>query len=138
MSTYIKHTLTLLLLSTAILQAQQKIKVKRDDNRFFFLQTGVKNDTIIKNQTDEFRIHFPDSVQHQFVIHIQNAQFIKTKNDSLFRLAYIPGMKYSLSKPDTAYITLLEGVCESSKNIVIVVKNIKTHKAILQHNFIVK
>lgn len=118
--------------------AQQKIKIKKVDNTFLFLQAGTKNDTVIKNQTDLFRIHFPDSARHQLVIHIQNAQFMKTKNDSLFRLAYIPGMKYSLSKPDTAYISLLEGICESSKNIVIAIKDVKTHKTILQHNFIVK
>ncbi|MES2133298.1 MAG: hypothetical protein V4506_13205 [Bacteroidota bacterium] len=133
-----KYLSFLFLLFCLTSKAQQKIKVKKEDNRFFFFQTGVKNDTVIKHKTDLFRIHFPDSAQQQFVIHIQNAQFIKTKNDSLFRLAYIPGMKYSLSKPDTAYIPLLEGICESSKNIVIVIKNIKTHKTILQNNFIVK
>lgn len=133
-----KYLSFLCLLCCLNTRAQQKIKVKKADNTFLFLQAGAKNDTVIKNQTDLFRIHFPDSARHQLVIHIQNAQLMKTKNDSLFRLAYIPGMKYSLSKPDTAYISLLEGICESSKNIVISIKDVKTHKTILQHNFIVK
>ena len=135
---YRTYTFALLLLSSMLLNAQQTIKVKREDNRFLFYQTGTKNDTIIKNKSDLFRVHFPDSIQHRLVIHLRNGQLVKTKNDSLFRLLYIPGMKYSLSKPDTAYISLLEGICDTEKTISIEVKNIPTRQVLLRNTFIVK
>jgi len=133
-----KFILSLLLLSSAFLHAQQKIKVKREDNRFLFFQTGLPGDTLLKHKNDLFVVKFPDSLQHHLVIYIQNAQLTKAKNDSLFRLVYVPGMKYSLSKPDTAYIPLVEGTCESSKTITIQIKNTATQKVILRNNFIVK
>jgi hypothetical protein len=138
MINYRTYTLALLLLSSLLLQAQQTIRIKREDNRFLFYQTGTKSDTITKNLTDLFRIHFPDSIQHRLVIHLRNGQLVKTKNDSLFRLLYIPGMKYSLSKSDTVYIPLLEGICDPSKTISIEVKNIPTRQVLLKNTFIVK
>lgn len=121
-----------------LVQAQQKIKVRQEDNRFLFFQTGAKSDTIARNTCDLFMVHFPDSTQHRLVIHLQNAQLIRTAGASLFRLTYIPGMKYSLSKPDTAYIPLLEGICDPSKTINIEVKDIPTHKVLLRNTFFVK
>jgi hypothetical protein len=133
-----KSILAVLLLSSLLVNAQQKIKIKREDNRFLFYQTGTKSDTVGKNKSDIFRIHFPDSIQHSLVIHLRNGQLVKTKNDSLFRLLYIPGMKYSLSKPDTAYISLLEGICDTEKSISIEVKHIPKHQVLLKNTFIVK
>lgn len=121
-----------------VIQAQQIIRVRHEDNRFLFFQTGAKSDTIVKNNGDLFRIHFPDSIQHRLAVHLQNARLIQTAGDSLFRLAYIPGMKYSLSKPDTAYIPLLEGICEPSKVISIEIKDIPTRKTLLRNTFFVK
>lgn len=118
--------------------AQQSIKVRRADNRFLFFQTGAQSDTIARNKGDLFVLHFPDSIQHRLVVHLQNGQLIKTAGDSLFRLAYIPGMKYSLSKPDTAYLPLLEGICEPSKTISIEVKDIPTRNVLLRNTFFVK
>jgi hypothetical protein len=133
-----KFVFVILTLSSLAIQAQQKIKIRHEDNRFLFFQTGAKSDTIVRNKSDLFLIHFPDSIQHRLVIHLQNAQLIRAAGDSLFRLAYIPGMKYSLSKPDTAYVPLLEGICEPSKTISIEVKNIPTRKILLRNTFFVK
>ena len=133
-----KFVTLILILSSLVVHAQQQIKVRRNDNRFLFFQIGDKSDTIARNKGDLFIIHFPDSIQHRLVIHLQNAQLVKTAGDSLFRLAYIPGMKYSLSKPDTAYIPLLEGICEPSKAISIEVKNIPTRQVLLRNTFFVK
>ena len=137
----IKHLLylpALLLFSSPVMEAQQIIKVKRTDNRFLFFQAGNKNDTIIKHKSDLFMVHFPDSAQHSLVIHLRNGQLMKTASDSLFRLAYIPGMKYSLSKPEEEYTPLLEGICEPEKIITIDIKNLSTGKVILHNTFIVK
>lgn len=134
----VKFIILFLLLACININAQQKIKVKRIDNRFFFYQAGIKNDTIIKYKSDLFFVKFPDSLQHHVVIYIQNGQLINTKNDSLFQFMPVSGMKYSLSKPDSTFITMLEGVCTASKNITIEVLNKRTDKIILKNKFLVK
>jgi hypothetical protein len=50
----------------------------------------------------------------------------------------IPGMKYSHSKPDSLFNTLLEGNCNPSKTISIEFINTVTQQRYLKNNFIVK
>ena len=118
--------------------AQYSIKIKKEDNRFLFFQTGVKSDTIIKNKTDLFLIKLPDSLKTNLQIYVNNGQFFKTKSDSIYQLKSIAGMNYSHSKPDSIFNTLLEGNCNPSKTISINIINTLTQKPILQNKFIVK
>lgn len=118
--------------------AQYALKIKKEDNRFLFFQKGTKNDTLIKNKTDLFYIKLPDSLKNNIQIFLKNGQFVKTDNDTLYRLIQIPGMKYSHSKPDSVFITLLEGNCTPSKNISIEFINTKTQKVFLKNIFIAK
>jgi hypothetical protein len=129
---------SLFILFSFSIQAQYAFKVKKEDNRFLFFQVGTKNDTIIKNKTDLFFIKLPDSLKQNIQLFLKNAQFIKTENDSVYRLVPILGMKYSHSKPDTIFNTLLEGNCTPSKTITIEFINSINHKRILQNNFIVQ
>ena len=118
--------------------AQYSLKVKKEDNRFLFFQRGIKIDTIIKNKSDLFYIKLPDSLKNNIQIFLKNGQFIKTDTDTLYRLIHISGMKYSHSKPDSVFNTLLEGNCTPSKNISIEFINTKTQGAFLKNIFIVK
>lgn len=118
--------------------AQYALKIKKEDNRFLFFQKGTKNDTLIKNKTDLFYIKLPDSLKSNIQIFLKNGQFVKTDNDTLYRLIQIPGMKYSHSKPDSVFNTLLEGNCTPSKNISIEFINTKTQKVFLKNIFIAK
>ena len=118
--------------------AQYSLKVKKEDNRFLFFQKGIKNDTIIKNTSDIFYIKLPDSLKHHIQIFLENGQLIKTDNDTLYRLIPISGMKYSHSKPDSVFNTLLEGNCRPSKTISIEFMNTKTQSIFLKNIFIVK
>lgn len=118
--------------------AQYALKVKKEDNRFLFFQKGIKNDTIIKNKSDLFYIKLPDSLKQNIQIFLKNGQFVKTDNDTLYRLIQIPGMKYSHSKPDSVFSTLLEGHCPLSKNISIEFINTKTQQIFLKNIFIAK
>jgi hypothetical protein len=118
--------------------AQYSLKVKKEDNRFLFFQRGIKTDTIIKNKSDLFYIKLPDSLKKNIQIFLKNGQFIKTDTDTLYRLIHISGMKYSHSKPDSVFNTLLEGNCTPSKNISIEFINTKTQDAFLKNIFIVK
>ncbi|MFN8114834.1 MAG: hypothetical protein U0W65_01895 [Bacteroidia bacterium] len=118
--------------------AQHTIKIKREDNRFLFFQLGQKSDTIIKNKTDLFLIKLPDSLKTNIQIFMTNGQLVKTEKDSIYQLKPIVGMKYSHSKPDSVFNTLLEGHCNPSKTISIEFINTKTQKTFLKNNFIVK
>jgi hypothetical protein len=118
--------------------AQYSLKVKKEDNRFLFFQRGIKTDTIIKNKSDLFYIKLPDSLKNNIQIFLKNGQFIKTDTDTLYRLIHISGMKYSHSKPDSVFNTLLEGNCTPSKNISIEFINTKTQRPFLKNIFIVK
>ncbi len=133
-----KNSIYIFLFFSCSLKAQQTIKVKREDNRFLFFQLGQKSDTIIKNKTDLFLIKLPDSLKTNIQIYLNNGQFIKTEKDSIYQLKAIPGMKYSHSKPDSVFYTLLEGHCNPSKTISIEFINSKTQKPFLKNNFIVK
>lgn len=119
-------------------QAQYALKVKKEDNRFLFFQVGIKNDTIIKNKTDLFFIKLPDSLKQNIQIFLKNGQFIKTDNDSVYRLIPVFGMQYSHSKPDSIFNTLLEGNCPPSKTIAVEFINNLNQRRILQNNFIVQ
>ncbi|MBK6985460.1 MAG: hypothetical protein IPH32_12230 [Bacteroidetes bacterium] len=133
-----KFICSILLFISFSASAQYSLKVKKEDNRFLFFQKGIKTDTIIKNKSDLFYIKLPDSLKNNIQIFLKNGQFIKTDTDTLYRLIHISGMKYSHSKPDSVFNTLLEGNCTPSKNISIEFINTKTQGAFLKNIFIVK
>ena len=133
-----KFICSILLFISFSASAQYSLKVKKEDNRFLFFQRGIKTDTIIKNKSDLFYIKLPDSLKNNIQIFLKNGQFIKTDTDTLYRLIHISGMKYSHSKPDSVFNTLLEGNCTPSKNISIEFINTKTQGAFLKNILIVK
>lgn len=120
------------------INAQQNIKIKKEDNRFLFFQIGLKNDTLIKNKTDLFLIKFPDSLKTFIRVDIENGKFANSKNANTYQLSYVLGMKYSHIIKDTILETLVEGVTQNSKTITVTIKNIKTSKVLLSNKFIVK
>lgn len=128
----------ILLALTIPVSAQKVIKVKKEDNRFLFFQMGTQTDMLIKDKSDLFYIKLPDSLKYQLQITVENAQFKKTANDTLFKLIPIRGMKYSHTLIDTSFQTLLEGTCLPSQTIKLEVINTKTKKALLQNKFLVK
>ena len=87
---------------------------------------------------DLFLIKLPDSLRSNIQIFLSNGQFIKSENDSIYQLKSIPGMKYSHTKSDSIFNTLLEGNCIPSKTISIEFKNIATQEIFMRNNFIVK
>jgi len=119
-------------------QAQDVIKVKKEDNRFLFFQKGIQTDTLIKNKSDLFYIKLPDSLKQDIQIFLKNGQFVKTDNDTLYRLIQITGMKYSHSKRDSVFNTLVEGNCQPSKTVSIEFINTITQKQFLTNKFIFK
>lgn len=119
--------------------AQQKIHIQRKDNRFLFYQLATQNDTITVNKNDLFLMKLPDSLQQYLVINIENAQLKRVYKDSLiYQLQYINGMKYSHQKKDTAFTTLLEGLCKPSKQINFSIYNMLKQKEVFRNLFWVR
>ncbi len=133
-----KNSIYIFVLFSFSIKAQYSIKVKREDNRFLFFQLGQKSDTIVKNKSDLFLIKLPDSLKTNIQIFLNNAQFIKTDKDSIYQLKPIAGMKYSHSKPDSVFNTLLEGHCFASKTVSIEFVNTMTQKPFFKNKFIAK
>lgn len=122
-----------------VLHAQEKLKIKREDNRFLFYQMGNKNDTIVLNKSDLFFIKLPDSLKQSLQINISNGLFKAINKDSLiYQLQIVKGMKYSHTKPDSIFMTLLEGNCIPSHKIEINFLNTVTRKIIFKNTFFTK
>lgn len=128
----------ILILFSLSLSAQKKIKIKKEDNRFIIFKLGEENDLIVKDKSDLFYIKLPDSLKKELAIIVENGRFTKVKNDSIFKLIPIKGMKYSHTLRDTTFEILLEGSCPASNTIFLEVKNTNTGKSLLQNKFLAK
>ncbi len=119
--------------------AQQKIHIQKQDNRFLFYQIATHNDTITVNKNDLFFMKLPDSLRKHLIIFTENAQLKKVYSDSLiYQIQYINGMKYSHQNSDTAFVTLLEGICKPSKQITFSIYNSVKRKEVFRNMFWVK
>jgi hypothetical protein len=136
----VKLLLTIFFFIFSILSnAQEKVKIRREDNRFLFYQIGNKNDSILLNRSDLFFIKLPDSLKQNLQINVENGLFKAIRKDSLtYQLQIVKGMKYSHTKPDSLFMTLLEGNCISSHKIEINFLNTLTQKVIFKNTFFIK
>jgi len=75
-------------------QNPQTIKVKKENENFYFFQKGISSDTISKNKGDLFYFVVNDKLKNNLIILIENGQFVKTGNDSIFKFNYIRGIAY--------------------------------------------
>lgn len=133
-----KIFISVLLLFSFYIHAQQIIKVRKVDNRFLFFQLGQQHDVLTKDKNDLFYIKLPDSLKYNLQINVENGHFTKTSNDTIFKLIPIKGMKYSHTLIDTSFQTLLEGVCPASSTIKLEIINVKNKKSLLQNKFLAK
>lgn len=117
--------------------SQQKIKVKKVDNRLLFYKIG-KSDTINKNSDNLFFIKIPDSLKHHSRILVHNGRFLPSKNDSVYKLIPINGMKYTHTIYDTVFVVLLEGTYPSSNKVKLQLISSKYEKVLLENEFPVK
>ncbi len=135
-----KYTLLITLLTLSLLiNAQEVIKIKREDNRFLFHQIEKKSDTISATNYNQFFIKLPDSLRNVLQINIENGLFKSTnKNSNNYQLVFVRGIKYSHNKPDSIFNTLLEGSCVPSQKIKITIYNTLSQKTLLTNTLIVK
>lgn len=119
-------------------KAQYQVKIKKEDNRFLFFKLGNKLDSLINKDNNLFYIKLPDNNKKNISIFIENGQFVKTTNDTIYQILFIPGMKYSHSKKDSIFNTLVEGTCNVSNIIKIDFYDTYTNKSILKNQFTIK
>ncbi len=82
-----------------------KIKIKKEDYSIYFFNQGKKSDTINSNN-NTFVLKLGVSRRCNTFIEIENGKLIETKNDSLFKLMYMPGMNYRHLYRDTVVTEL--------------------------------
>lgn len=86
--------LTLPVISALQAQNTATINVKKEQHYFLFFQKEKKTDTINNAHNNVFYLLVPDTLKELLVFNSENAQIVKTKNDSLVKLNYLPGLKY--------------------------------------------
>lgn len=126
------------IITTFTLKAQYQVKIKREDNRFLFFKLGNKSDSLINKDNNLFYMKLPDNNKKNISIFVENGQFVKTNNDTIYQILFIPGMKYSHSKKDSIFNTLVEGTCKISNKIKIDFYDTFTNKSILKNQYSIK
>lgn len=98
-------------------QKPTSIKVKKRTEMVYFYQEGEKCDTISKNHCNRFYLFVQDSLKKHINIICENAQIQKTKNDSVFTVLYLPGLKYEsyFAKKDSISATAKKSKIQKNK-----------------------
>lgn len=96
--------------------AQKQLKVKKEDNHFFFYVLNQQQDSMIHIESAVFKIKTPDSCAKRLYIDVRNGQFVKTNDAQQYRLRYIPGIKYEQQIIRDSLLTNINGVCKSEAN----------------------
>jgi|GEM_PF-816219 len=87
--------LTLFFFSTKCFsQTAEKIKFKKDGSLIYFFQKGEKTDTLSRLSDHFFYLVVPDTLKKDISIEVENGQLLRTSNDSIVKLNYLPGFKY--------------------------------------------
>ncbi len=135
-------------------QNPQKIKFQKNSGVIYFFIKGNGNDSVVSKTNDLFYFIVPDSLKKGTVLFVENGQLLKTANDSLVRLNYMPGLKYESQfvinetpqpgdpkklKKDFNLISLINGASSYQKNkILIQVVNKKEDKVLIENVFYYK
>ncbi|MGE0566927.1 MAG: hypothetical protein AB7O73_03175 [Bacteroidia bacterium] len=77
-----------------ISQTPDKIKVKAQSQIFFFRINNPKDSMILPDESDLFFINFSEDKKDKTEIKISNANLLRTNKENLYKLVYMPGMKY--------------------------------------------
>ncbi|MEO6302894.1 MAG: hypothetical protein ABIP51_06960 [Bacteroidia bacterium] len=144
----------LFIAGTITAQTTQKIKFQKTSNLIYFFLKNNTKDSVLSKTNDLFYFVVPDSLKKTTVVFIENGQLLKTSNDSIVRLNYMPGLKYESQfvineipqtggskslKREFNMISLINGATASQKNkINIQVVNKKEDKVLIENSFFYK
>lgn len=118
------------------------IHVKKESDKVIFFKKGIKSDSIVKGRSDLFYLVVSDSLKKNISLLIENGQLVQTKNDSLFLLRYLYGVKYEAlylkeEKEAFKFNSLINGASAYEKNRVLIqVVNKKDDEVLIENRFI--
>ncbi len=141
-----------MLLAHSVLLSQENTKVKiRTQDQIYFFKIGEGKDSLVtKNKTDLFYYKISDNKKPSIALHIYNATFQKTNQENVFKLIHTPGMKYRLifteanteSKPAKKTPSYKEQIevdgTTDLKEIKIELFDLKSERVLLTNNFVYK
>lgn len=132
----------------------RKIKIEKSEGNLYFYQKGTVSDSISSGDHDLFYIIVTGKKKCDTKIEVENGIFKKTKNDSVYQLVRMPGMKYVHLFSDTtsvitdkketeaceAFMSYVNGVSayENSHDIFIVISCRKNKEAVLENLYYFK
>ena len=149
---YIFYFIIFLITGTLNSQTAQKLKFQKNTSLIYFFPKSITADSVIKSTNNLFYFVVPDSLKKHITIYVENAKLLKTGNDSIVKLNYMPGLKYESlfiikelppaagSKNFTKVfdlISLINGPSSYQKNkMLIQIINKKEEKVLVENVFI--
>jgi hypothetical protein len=108
-------------------QSATKIKVKKQNYLVYFYQKGIKSDTITALKNNLFYFVLSDSLKFSTKLLLENASYVKTDNDSIIKLIFMPGLKYeakftidSINNKHCKFESLINGTTTFDKNKILI------------------
>jgi hypothetical protein len=136
-------------------QVPDKIKVRKEDE-FYFFQTGNKTDTISAGKNDLFYLKITGNTRCETRIEVVNGRLYRTSNDTIFQLKRNPNLQYEHYYSDSVFVgrdlkepkpqrncnkfvTHINGALEGDGNVIsIQFYNLNTRKTLLTNKFYYK
>jgi hypothetical protein len=145
-----KFLMAFLLLTSlnVISQKTQSFRVRKPEGDLIFYQKGQMSDSLITNKTREFVLIVPEGMKKYLRIFLDNAQLVKTENDSVFNVNFIRGLAYECyyssyhkknEKDNWEFLTLVNGVVPiPSQKIKIDIVDVRNQAILLSNVFYFK
>lgn len=134
-------------LSVTLSAQTPTIKFQKNLQIVYFFPKNTLTNSIINSSSDLFYLVVPDSLKKNISIRVENARLLKTGNDSIVKINYMPGLKYESMyvieesqipnskkiKKEFNFITLINGTATNPKNeIHIQIINKKEEKPVIE------
>jgi len=144
---YIFYFYLFFLSGTLSSQTPQKIKFQKNSTLIYFFPKFTLSNSVINSSSGIFYLVVPDSLKKNISVRVENARLLKTENDSIVQISYMPGLKYESMyvveespipnskkiKKEFKFITLINGTATNPKNeIHIQVINKKEEKPLIE------
>lgn len=148
---YIFYFFIFFVSGSIISQTPGKIKFQKNSNLIYFFSKNSTTDSVVKSKSDVFYLVIPDSLKRFVTVYVENGKLLKTTNDSLVKLNYMPGLKYESQYvineiPDSGtkgfkkvfdLISLIDGPSSYQKNRILVkIINKKEEKVVIENVFL--
>ncbi|MBL7919754.1 MAG: hypothetical protein JNJ40_05535 [Bacteroidia bacterium] len=149
---FISYVFIFFLSGTLNSQTPQKIKFQKNSLLIYFFPKE-KADSVISSSKNLFYLVIPDSLKRSIAVYIENGKMIRSSNDSIVQVSYMPGLKYeslyvikeskdpvdNKLKKEFEFISLINGSSSYTKNkLLIQIVNKKEEKVVIENVYVYK